>query len=177
MSRCWVDNRSLGRGNLNHLPLGMLLVTNACDLHGVLNNFSVHQSVAKVNRCGLLHVGTIEGMRATPVCQRWGHPKSKSVRGFACHWLPMVSKKGCYWPNLFRNWSKCLVLTECKDVNKVAYCPLVLQFQFCSRPYFRQLCCKTCTEAGQWRLSTETSPSQVQCHLTWGNESVNLSVI
>ncbi|XP_060226911.1 A disintegrin and metalloproteinase with thrombospondin motifs 10 isoform X1 [Meriones unguiculatus] len=33
---------------------------------------------------------------------------------------------------------------ECKDVNKVAYCPLVLKFQFCSRVYFRQMCCKTC---------------------------------
>ncbi|KAM6903075.1 LOW QUALITY PROTEIN: A disintegrin and metalloproteinase with thrombospondin motifs 6 [Xenentodon cancila] len=33
---------------------------------------------------------------------------------------------------------------ECKDVNKVAYCPLVLKFKFCSRAYFRQICCKTC---------------------------------
>ncbi|XP_067872497.1 A disintegrin and metalloproteinase with thrombospondin motifs 10 [Heterodontus francisci] len=33
---------------------------------------------------------------------------------------------------------------ECRDVNKVAYCPLVLKFKFCSRPYFRQMCCKTC---------------------------------
>ncbi|NXI49220.1 ATS10 metalloproteinase, partial [Chloroceryle aenea] len=33
---------------------------------------------------------------------------------------------------------------ECKDVNKVAYCPLVLKFKFCSRTYFRQMCCKTC---------------------------------
>ncbi|CAL8306758.1 unnamed protein product [Lota lota] len=33
---------------------------------------------------------------------------------------------------------------ECKDVNTVAYCPLVLRFKFCSRPYFRQMCCKTC---------------------------------
>uniref|UniRef100_A0A8C4PZL5 ADAM metallopeptidase with thrombospondin type 1 motif, 6 n=1 Tax=Eptatretus burgeri TaxID=7764 RepID=A0A8C4PZL5_EPTBU len=31
-----------------------------------------------------------------------------------------------------------------KDVNKVAYCPLVLKFKFCSRAYFRQMCCKTC---------------------------------
>ncbi|XP_027020729.1 A disintegrin and metalloproteinase with thrombospondin motifs 10 isoform X1 [Tachysurus fulvidraco] len=35
-------------------------------------------------------------------------------------------------------------LEECKDVNTVAYCPLVLRFKFCSRPYFRQMCCKTC---------------------------------
>eukprot|EP00062_Callorhinchus_milii_P015591 gi/632966002/ref/XP_007899177.1/ PREDICTED: A disintegrin and metalloproteinase with thrombospondin motifs 10 [Callorhinchus milii] len=33
---------------------------------------------------------------------------------------------------------------ECKDVNKVAYCPLVLKFKFCNRPYFRQMCCRTC---------------------------------
>ncbi|KAM9735689.1 LOW QUALITY PROTEIN: A disintegrin and metalloproteinase with thrombospondin motifs 6 [Menidia menidia] len=33
---------------------------------------------------------------------------------------------------------------ECKDVHKVAYCPLVLKFKFCSRAYFRQMCCKTC---------------------------------
>ncbi|GCB73804.1 hypothetical protein scyTo_0002886 [Scyliorhinus torazame] len=33
---------------------------------------------------------------------------------------------------------------ECRDVKKVAYCPLVLKFKFCSRPYFRQMCCKTC---------------------------------
>ncbi|XP_032068208.1 A disintegrin and metalloproteinase with thrombospondin motifs 10 [Thamnophis elegans] len=33
---------------------------------------------------------------------------------------------------------------ECKDVNKVAYCPLVLKAKFCSRSYFRQMCCKTC---------------------------------
>ncbi|XP_064186122.1 A disintegrin and metalloproteinase with thrombospondin motifs 10 [Anguilla rostrata] len=33
---------------------------------------------------------------------------------------------------------------ECKDVNTVAYCPLVVRFKFCSRPYFRQMCCKTC---------------------------------
>lgn len=38
--------------------------------------------------------------------------------------------------------------TECKDVNTVAYCPLVLRFKFCSRPYFRQMCCKTCQ--GHW---------------------------
>lgn len=37
---------------------------------------------------------------------------------------------------------------ECKDVNTVAYCPLVLRFKFCSRPYFRQMCCKTCQ--GHW---------------------------
>lgn len=37
-----------------------------------------------------------------------------------------------------------LTTAECKDVNKVAYCPLVLKFQFCSRAYFRQMCCKTC---------------------------------
>ncbi|XP_062308696.1 A disintegrin and metalloproteinase with thrombospondin motifs 10 [Osmerus eperlanus] len=33
---------------------------------------------------------------------------------------------------------------ECKDVNTVAYCPLVLRFKFCNRQYFRQMCCKTC---------------------------------
>ncbi|XP_013921399.1 PREDICTED: A disintegrin and metalloproteinase with thrombospondin motifs 10-like [Thamnophis sirtalis] len=33
---------------------------------------------------------------------------------------------------------------QCKDVNKVAYCPLVLKAKFCSRSYFRQMCCKTC---------------------------------
>ncbi|XP_006762550.1 PREDICTED: A disintegrin and metalloproteinase with thrombospondin motifs 6 [Myotis davidii] len=33
---------------------------------------------------------------------------------------------------------------ECKDVSKVAYCPLVYKFQFCNRAYFRQICCKTC---------------------------------
>ncbi|XP_041133358.1 A disintegrin and metalloproteinase with thrombospondin motifs 6-like [Polyodon spathula] len=33
---------------------------------------------------------------------------------------------------------------DCKDVNKVAYCPLVLKFKFCNRAYFRQMCCKTC---------------------------------
>lgn len=38
--------------------------------------------------------------------------------------------------------------TECKDVNTVAYCPMVLRFKFCSRPYFRQMCCKTCQ--GHW---------------------------
>ncbi|XP_056434955.1 A disintegrin and metalloproteinase with thrombospondin motifs 6 [Gadus chalcogrammus] len=37
-----------------------------------------------------------------------------------------------------------LIGDECKDVNKVAYCPLVLKFKFCSRAYFRQMCCKTC---------------------------------
>ncbi|KAI8509615.1 A disintegrin and metalloproteinase with thrombospondin motifs 6 [Branchiostoma belcheri] len=35
---------------------------------------------------------------------------------------------------------------DCKDVNKVAYCPLVLRFKFCNREYFRQMCCKTCKE-------------------------------
>ncbi|MEQ2251677.1 A disintegrin and metalloproteinase with thrombospondin motifs 6 [Ilyodon furcidens] len=33
---------------------------------------------------------------------------------------------------------------ECKDVSTVAYCPLVLRFKFCNRPYFRQMCCRTC---------------------------------
>ncbi|XP_013409605.1 A disintegrin and metalloproteinase with thrombospondin motifs 6 [Lingula anatina] len=37
---------------------------------------------------------------------------------------------------------------ECKDVKKVAYCPLVLKFRFCDRAYFRQMCCKTCSQAG-----------------------------
>uniref|UniRef100_A0A3B3R068 ADAM metallopeptidase with thrombospondin type 1 motif 6 n=1 Tax=Paramormyrops kingsleyae TaxID=1676925 RepID=A0A3B3R068_9TELE len=36
------------------------------------------------------------------------------------------------------------ISNECRDVNKVAYCPLVLKFKFCSRAYFRQMCCKTC---------------------------------
>ncbi|CAH1774293.1 unnamed protein product [Owenia fusiformis] len=36
----------------------------------------------------------------------------------------------------------------CRDRNKVGYCPLVLKFQFCSRPYFRQMCCKTCRDQG-----------------------------
>lgn len=30
----------------------------------------------------------------------------------------------------------------------MAYCPLVLKFKFCSRAYFRQMCCKTCQ--GHW---------------------------
>ncbi|CAH1244241.1 ADAMTS6 [Branchiostoma lanceolatum] len=38
---------------------------------------------------------------------------------------------------------------DCKDVNKVAYCPLVLRFKFCNREYFRQMCCKTCREVNQ----------------------------
>ncbi|KAK2173582.1 hypothetical protein NP493_866g01061 [Ridgeia piscesae] len=37
---------------------------------------------------------------------------------------------------------------ECRDVAKVTYCPLVLKFNFCKRPYFRQMCCKTCSKAG-----------------------------
>ncbi|TKS85021.1 disintegrin and metalloproteinase with thrombospondin motifs 6 [Collichthys lucidus] len=51
--------------------------------------------------------------------------------GFSWHHLP---------------WSECSATCagECKDVNKVAYCPLVLKFKFCSRAYFRQMCCKTC---------------------------------
>ncbi|ELU06437.1 hypothetical protein CAPTEDRAFT_141382, partial [Capitella teleta] len=36
--------------------------------------------------------------------------------------------------------------SDCEDVSKVAYCPLVLKFKFCSRPYFRQMCCKSCSE-------------------------------
>ena len=32
----------------------------------------------------------------------------------------------------------------CEDKNKVAYCPLVKKFNFCERPYFRKMCCKTC---------------------------------
>lgn len=42
---------------------------------------------------------------------------------------------------------------ECKDVNKVAYCPLVLKFKFCSRAYFRQMCCKTCQ--GHWPTESQ----------------------
>ncbi|KAK2151593.1 hypothetical protein LSH36_358g02030 [Paralvinella palmiformis] len=37
---------------------------------------------------------------------------------------------------------------ECRDDNKVAYCPLVLKFKFCHRSYFYQMCCKTCSENG-----------------------------
>ena len=33
---------------------------------------------------------------------------------------------------------------KCEDINKVAYCPLVKKFNFCERPYFRKMCCKTC---------------------------------
>lgn len=46
----------------------------------------------------------------------------------------------------------CVFPAECKDVNTVAYCPLVLRFKFCSRPYFRQMCCKTCQ--GHWHHET-----------------------
>lgn len=46
---------------------------------------------------------------------------------------------------------------ECKDVNTVAYCPLVLRFKFCSRAYFRQMCCKTCQ--GHWPPSLSLSVS------------------
>lgn len=50
---------------------------------------------------------------------------------------------------------------ECTDVNKAAYCPLVLKFKFCSRPYFRRLCCRTCTSAGLW-VAVQPSASAVQ---------------
>lgn len=33
---------------------------------------------------------------------------------------------------------------ECVDKYHVAYCPLVVQSRFCSRKYFRRLCCRTC---------------------------------
>ncbi|XP_071118930.1 A disintegrin and metalloproteinase with thrombospondin motifs 6-like [Haliotis cracherodii] len=33
----------------------------------------------------------------------------------------------------------------CEDKYKVAYCPLVLKFQFCDREYFQKMCCKTCS--------------------------------
>ena len=56
--------------------------------------------------------------------------------------------------------------TECKDVNTVAYCPLVLRFKFCSRPYFRQMCCKTCQ--GHWHHETTQHPS-LGCVHTPGN--------
>uniref|UniRef100_A0A8C7DLT8 ADAM metallopeptidase with thrombospondin type 1 motif 6 n=1 Tax=Oncorhynchus kisutch TaxID=8019 RepID=A0A8C7DLT8_ONCKI len=54
-------------------------------------------------------------------------------------------------PNMQQCESKCGATPiangdECKDVNKVAYCPLVLKFKFCGRAYFRQMCCKTCQE-------------------------------
>lgn len=42
---------------------------------------------------------------------------------------------------------------ECKDVSKVAYCPLVLKFDFCSRAYFRQICCYTCQ--GHWATANQ----------------------
>lgn len=35
-------------------------------------------------------------------------------------------------------------LVTCEDINKVAYCPLVKKFNFCERPYFRKMCCRTC---------------------------------
>ncbi len=55
----------------------------------------------------------------------------------------------CDWLHLF------LCPAECKDVNTVAYCPLVLRFKFCSRAYFRQMCCKTCQ--GHWPPSLSLS--------------------
>ena len=39
-------------------------------------------------------------------------------------------------------------LTECRDVDKVDYCHLVLKFQFCGRAYLHKMCCQTCTKAG-----------------------------
>lgn len=54
------------------------------------------------------------------------------------------------------------VSAECKDVSTVAYCPLVLRFKFCNRPYFRQMCCKTCQGhwrcCGCWRSNSKTEP-------------------
>eukprot|EP00106_Octopus_bimaculoides_P010008 XP_014777450.1 PREDICTED: A disintegrin and metalloproteinase with thrombospondin motifs 6-like [Octopus bimaculoides] len=33
---------------------------------------------------------------------------------------------------------------ECVDKYHVAYCPLVVQSQYCNRPYFQRLCCRAC---------------------------------
>ena len=52
------------------------------------------------------------------------------------------------WDAVFEPNVPLFLSPECKDVNKVAYCPLVLKFKFCSRAYFRQMCCKTCQ--GHW---------------------------
>ena len=69
-----------------------------------------------------------------------------------CNVLLLLISTECNVP-LFLLSTECnvplfLISTECKDINKVQYCPLVLKFRFCSRAYFRQMCCKTCTEAG-----------------------------
>ncbi|KAL8575318.1 hypothetical protein ACOMHN_003152 [Nucella lapillus] len=34
---------------------------------------------------------------------------------------------------------------KCEDKFKVAYCPLVLNFGYCQRPYFQTMCCETCS--------------------------------
>ena len=38
------------------------------------------------------------------------------------------------------------LISDCKDVNKISYCPLVKRFRFCDREYFRKMCCKTCSK-------------------------------
>ncbi|KAH9504184.1 A disintegrin and metalloproteinase with thrombospondin motifs 6 [Bulinus truncatus] len=36
----------------------------------------------------------------------------------------------------------------CEDKFRVAYCPLVLKFGYCSRTYFQTMCCETCSHSG-----------------------------
>ena len=38
------------------------------------------------------------------------------------------------------------LISDCKDVNKISYCPSVMRFRFCDREYFRKMCCKTCSK-------------------------------
>lgn len=83
----------------------------------------------------------ISGVKRSAFMTSLSLKKSQPNQRFPKHLLPLT--------RLF------FFSTECKDVNKVAYCPLVLKFKFCSRAYFRQMCCKTCQ--GHWTQEQDSA--------------------
>ncbi|XP_002127703.3 A disintegrin and metalloproteinase with thrombospondin motifs 6 [Ciona intestinalis] len=50
-------------------------------------------------------------------------------------------------PSCVRSPARAPAAGRCIDDPTVAYCPLVLQFHYCNRAYFRKACCATCSKS------------------------------
>ncbi|XP_071953844.1 A disintegrin and metalloproteinase with thrombospondin motifs 6-like [Antedon mediterranea] len=86
-------------------------------------------------------------------CGRGQRMRSVRCESFNGHVLSRTHCNAALKPNSHEQCEKkCGVVTvnePCEDAHTVSYCPLVLKFKFCTRQYFRQMCCRTCMNNSQ----------------------------
>ncbi|XP_033106788.1 A disintegrin and metalloproteinase with thrombospondin motifs 6-like isoform X2 [Anneissia japonica] len=86
-------------------------------------------------------------------CGRGQRRRSVRCESFNGHVLTRTHCSAHLKPSNYEQCKKVcgpdLTNEPCEDAHQVAYCPLVLKFNFCTRQYFRKMCCRTCLNNSQ----------------------------